>query len=193
MTGTYPPWTDPSYWKEGLQWHFSRRGELRVLAFTIPSELRLTFRDRPELFTFIIILGSVAGKSWPPGLSQLWPFIILPLLGMGIYIPVIENDRYLAGFVLVLFVAIFSSIRLRPEFQKIAGYAALAVLVSMIFATADYTVRIMTHHLAIPGNGPNSTNADLHLGGWIEGHGERTRRFDSRSITAFGKRMRSWR
>lgn len=52
---------------------------------------------------------------------------------------------------------------MRPEFQKIAGYAALAVFVSMIFATADYTVRIMTRHLAIPGNGPNSTNADLIL------------------------------
>jgi hypothetical protein len=26
ILGTYPPWTDPSYWNEGLQWHFSLKG-----------------------------------------------------------------------------------------------------------------------------------------------------------------------
>jgi len=31
----------------------------------------------------------------------------------------------------------------------------------LVFGTADYTVRILMHHLAVPGNGPNSTASDL--------------------------------
>ena len=45
----YPPWTDPSFWNEGLQAHFKLRPQMEVLARTVPSELRLLFRARPEL------------------------------------------------------------------------------------------------------------------------------------------------
>ena len=161
VVGTYPPWTDPSYWNEGLQWHFSLKGEFEVLVTTVPSEIRLLFLDHPNLVAGVLILALLSWPFFLDGLRELWPFVVLPVLGLGIYLPIIENDRYLGGFVLALFLALFACVRVPPEKQKIASYVALAVFITMAIGTTDYTVRIVTHHLAIPGNGPNSTTADL--------------------------------
>jgi len=165
VVGTYPPWTDPSYWNEGLQWHFNLKAQLRVLAVTVPSEARLLLRSRPELFTGVLILALLAGKLWPGGLRQLWPLVALSLIGMALYLPLVENDRYLGGFVLVFYLSLLAAVRLRPEAQKAAGYVAFAVFCSMMLATADYTVRVAAHHLAIPGSGPNSTLPDIAAAG----------------------------
>ena len=163
IIGTYPPWTDPSYWNEGLQWHFSLKGEVQVLSTTLPSEIRLALRDRPEFLTGLIVLALLGGPLSLAGLRELWPFVALPLLGFGVYLPLIENDRYLGGFLLALLLALFACVRFRPEMQKIAGYVCLAMFTTIVLATGDYTVRILMHHMAIPGNGPNSTAADLTL------------------------------
>ncbi|MGA8762425.1 MAG: hypothetical protein WB562_06005 [Candidatus Sulfotelmatobacter sp.] len=161
VVGTYPPWTDPSYWNEGLQWHFKLKPQLEVLAGTVPSEVRLLFRARPELVAGVIVLALLGGELWLIGLRKLWPVLAVSIVGMGLYLPLVENDRYLAGFVLVLFLGLLAAVRLRPDAQRAAGYTAVAVFLTMALATADYTVRVVTHHLAIPGQGPNSTVQDV--------------------------------
>jgi hypothetical protein len=161
VVGTYPPWTDPSYWNEGLQWHFKLKAQMEVLATTVPSEARLLIRERPELVAGVIILALLGGQLWLAALRKLWPFIVLPLVGMGLYLPLIENDRYLGGFVLLLFLALLAAVRLHPDAQKSAAYVAFAVFMMMAAGTADYTVRIVMHHLAIPGNGPSSAVPEI--------------------------------
>ena len=160
VPGTYPPWTDPSYWNEGLQWHFRLKPLFEVLSGTVPSEIRLLLRSRPELVTGLIILALFGGRWWLAQLHELWPFVVVSLVGMLLYLPLVENDRYLGGFVLVFFLALIWAVRTGPESQKSAFRVAQAVFVMMMLSTTDYTVRIITHHLAIPGNGPNSTWQD---------------------------------
>jgi hypothetical protein len=161
VIGTYPPWTDPSYWNEGLKWHFKLKPQLEQLASTIASEMRLLFRARPDLVAGIIILGLLSGRMWLIAMSELWPLIIVPCIGMGAYLPLFENDRYLGGFVLVLFLTLLAAVRLRPNAEGFAGKVTVAVFLTMTLATADYTVRVATHHLAISGSGPNSTIPDI--------------------------------
>ena len=161
VVGTYPPWTDPSYWNEGLQSHFKLKPEIEVLARTVPSEIRLLLRARPELVVGVIVLALLGGKLWLISLSDLWPLVVLPFVGMGAYLLLLENDRYLSGFVLVLFLTLLAAVRLRPDAQRSAGYVALAVFLMMALGTLDYTVRVLTNHYAIPGTGPNSTSLDL--------------------------------
>ncbi len=161
IDGTYPPWMDPSYWNEGMQWHFKLKPQLEVLAGTVASEIRLLTRSRPDMVAAVIILALLAGSMWLAGLRELWPLIAVCFVGMGLYLPMVENDRYLGGFVLVLFLVLLAVVRLRPENQKAAGYVAMAVFCTMMLASADYNVRLATHHFAIPGNGPNSTLGDL--------------------------------
>src|SRR5579863_471515 len=80
---------------------------------------------------------------------------------MGLYLPLVENDRYLGGFVLLLFVTLLAAVRLRPDARKSAAYVTLAVSFTMFLATTDYTLRVALHHLAIPDSGPNSTLQDI--------------------------------
>jgi hypothetical protein len=161
VLGTYPPWTDPSYWNEGLKWHFRLKPQLEQLATTTASEVRLLFRVRPDLITAVIILALLSGGIWLSTSRQLWPLLAISAVGMGIYLPLFENDRYLGGFVLVIFLTLFAAVRLRPTAQNVAAYVTLAVSFTMLLATADYTVRLATHHFAIPGTGPNSTLQDI--------------------------------
>jgi len=165
VAATYPPWADPSYWNEGLQGHFKLKPQLEVLASTVPAEARLLFRARPELVAGVIILALLSGQLWLTGLRELWPLIALSIAGLGIYLPLLEHDRHLGGFVLVLFLTLIAAVRLRPEVQedarKSGAYVAVAVFLVMALGTADYTVRVITHHFAIAGSGPNSTWQDL--------------------------------
>jgi hypothetical protein len=161
VVATYPPWADPSYWNEGLQGHFKLKPQLEVLASTVPAEARLLLRARPELVAGIIILALLSGQLWLAGLRELWPLIAMSMAGLGIYLPLLEHDRHLGGFVLVLFLTLIAAVRLRPEVQKAGLYAGFAVFLVMALGTADYTLRVLTNHLAIAGSGPNSTWQDL--------------------------------
>jgi len=161
VIGTYPPWTDPSYWNEGLQWHFKLKPQMEVLGANVASEIRILLRTQPALVTGILVLALLSGRPWLAGLRELWPLIVLPLAAMVLYLPVHVEDRFLGGFVLILFLTCLAAVRLRPPDQTTAGYVALAVFITMALGTADVTTRYATHHLAIPGNGPNSSLEDV--------------------------------
>jgi hypothetical protein len=157
VIGTYPPWTDPSYWLEGVQPDFRVKAQLQVLVETVPSEVRILLREQPDLVVGVIVLALLAGSVWWVGLRSLWPLIAVSLVGMTAYLPLVVNDRYLGGFVLMLFLALLAAVRLRPTDQRCAGYVAIAVFATMMVSTLDLTVRYATHHLVNPGAGPNST------------------------------------
>src|SRR5271157_5042174 len=161
VAATYPPWADPSYWNEGLQGHFKLRPQLEVLASTVPSEARLLFRGRPELIAGGIILALLSGQLWLAGLRELWPLVVMSMAGLSIYLPLLEHYRHLGGFVLLVFLTLIAAVRLRPDFRKAGACVAFAVFLVMALGTADYTVRVLTNHLAIAGSGPNSTRQDL--------------------------------
>jgi hypothetical protein len=161
VVGTYPPWTDPSYWNEGLEWHFQLKPQLEVLLGTIPSELRVLFRARPELVTGVAVLALLSGGGWLLTVIELWPPVLLSVLGMALYLPLVVNDRYLGGYVLVLFLVALTSVRLSSPFHRAASYVVPVVFAVMILGTADYTIRILTHHLAVPGVGPTRNTTDI--------------------------------
>jgi hypothetical protein len=157
VVGTYPPWTDPSYWNEGVRPNFSLKAQMEVLAATVPSELRLLLRAQPGLVIGVIVLALVCRRRWVLGVRELWPFLAIPIVGMMFYLPMLVNDRYLAGFVLVLFVALYACAKVGSEDRRLVAYVAIAIFAAMTLSTLDVTVRYATNHLAIPGVGPNST------------------------------------
>jgi len=167
VAGTYPPWTDPSYWNEGLHWHFKLKPQMQVLAGTVPSAARLLLRARPELVAGVIALALLGGPLWLTGWRELWPFLAMSVAGIGIYLPLVENDRYLGGSALVLFLTVIAAVRLRPEVQKSGSYVAIAVFLVMALGTADYTVRVALNHMAIPGTGPDSAWRDVVAAGQL--------------------------
>jgi hypothetical protein len=158
LIGTYPPWTNPSYWNEGIRVRFRLNRQLRVLASTISSEARLLLRSQPALVAEILFLLLIGGTVFWVGMRRLWPILVMQLAGMATYIPIIENDSIVGGFVLVFFVGLLACIRLRGAEQKSTKYLSFAVFVAMALGNLGLTVRIAAHHPSIPGNLPTSTD-----------------------------------
>ena len=161
VVGTYPPWTDPSYWNEGVQPHFKLNPQLEVLTVTVPSEIRILLRGQPGLVVCVIVFALLCGPLWLAGLRELWPLLAVCFAGMAAYLPLVVNDRYLGGFVLLLFLVLLAAVRFHPVDRNYAGYVAIAVFITMAMGTLDLTVRYATHHLVNAGAGPNSTIEDV--------------------------------
>ena len=134
---------------------------MEVLAANFASEVRLLLRAQPGLVIAVIVLGLLSWAVRFVGLRDLWPLIALPAAAFAVYLPVHVEDRFLGGFVIVLFLTLFAAVQLRPADQRSAGYVAIAVLITIGLGTADVTLRYATHHLAIPGSGPNSVWQDV--------------------------------
>ena len=162
VVGTYPPWTDPTYWNEGLTPHFELKPQLEVLKSTVPGEANLLLRKRPELVLCVLILGLLSGSLWLVALRELWVFIALPAVGMAFYLPLVVNARYLGGFVLVLFLVSLSAVRFRTEDERVVRIVVVATFLMMALATAQYTMRVMNHSIPV-GEGPSSTEEDLQV------------------------------
>jgi hypothetical protein len=161
VVGTYPPWTDPSYWNEGVRGRFLLKAQTQALASNLASEARLLVRAEPGLAVGVVVLALLSGRRWWAGLREIWPFIFVSGIGMALYLPILVNDRYLGGFLLLFFILLIAAAQCRPEDQRIVTYLSLAVFVVMALSTLDYTARIVTNHLAIPESGPNSTLQDV--------------------------------
>jgi hypothetical protein len=136
------------------------KAQVEVFLATVPSEVRLLLRDKPEVVVGVIVLALLSGYAWWLELGTIWPLIAISAIGMGVYLPLVENDRYIGGFLLVLFLLLIAAAQFPPQEQRAATYVALAVFLVMAIGTADYTVRVLTSHYAIPGVGPSSTRQD---------------------------------
>ena len=161
VVGTYPPWTDPSYWNEGVQGRFRLKAQTQVFAVNLASEARLLVRSQPGLVVGIIVLAALSGRRWWKSLREIWPLISVSVIGMAVYLPILVNDRYLGGFLLIFFILLLAAAQCGPEDQRSVTYLSLAVFVVMALGTVDYAARIVTNHLSIPGVGPNSTLQDV--------------------------------
>ncbi len=143
--GTYPPWTDPSYWYEGLTYHFSRAAEWTALKDNLLVYYGLFFK-------WLVISGAAAlliigdaratfravwrnAAAWVP-----------PVVGLATYL--IANDlrvqrlpaqpwmRYVAIHIMLLSMVLASCLRLRLGVssisRRIAGATAVAVSVFLL-------------------------------------------------------------
>lgn len=156
VIGTYPPWLDPSYWNDGLRWHFSLRAQLEVLAASLLTEVSLLLRAQPGLLAGVLILGFLSGAAWLSRIRDLWPLIVVPLAAFAMYAPVHVEPRFLGGFVLMAFLTLVAAARFRRMEGRIGSVVALAVFITMALGTVDTGFRYLTRHLAVPGSGPNS-------------------------------------
>jgi 4-amino-4-deoxy-L-arabinose transferase-like glycosyltransferase len=107
--GSYPPGFDPSYWMEGAEPHFSLRGQLRVLRQSFGTFFQFLV-DQMEygvavLFLFFLALGV---PDWVAPFRKQWFLWAPSLVACLMYAVVLVEGRYVAPFILLLWVAAFS-------------------------------------------------------------------------------------
>ena len=145
---TYAPWYDPSYWNEGLVARFNPRGQLKVLG---RGALRYyaVFVNSPigmaTLVSFLILLvySERNISRWMAGV-RLWN-VLLPAIGaLGLYGGVHVETRYIAPFVVISWLVLFSGIRLRKE------VASSRIMSSVLVAMAGACMVVIIAESMVP-------------------------------------------
>jgi len=130
--GTYPSWTDPSYWYEGVRPHFDLRRALshafRLLMYEFSF---LLFDLHGSIVAGIFIMLYASGRRWSVfnDIARFW-FLILPCLAaLGMYAMVHVEPRYLAPFLVTFSLGLFLSARLPAPDGGRRFCSAVAVLI----------------------------------------------------------------
>jgi len=142
LGGTYPPWTDVSYWFEGGRVPFTPA----KLLFVVSRNLTFYWeRFLAALLGGFILFACAGGAPRPSllALSQCWRIFLPAAVGLGAYlVPTffVANDmllqpsmRYIASFVVVLFALGIGAVRLRSSlFARywVVGLALIGLLVA---------------------------------------------------------------
>lgn len=145
--GTYPPAYDASYWMEGMRPHFALRGLLKVLRQSAGTFFQIWMMQIEYglalLFFFLLAWGKPGWLSLLRRQSFLW---VPPLIACSNYAIVLVEHRYVAPFVLLLWVAAFSCL-LGPALE-IPRRVALALIIAVLAVTGLRVAKSMSSDLA---------------------------------------------
>jgi len=140
VAGTYPPWFDPSYWWEGVTIGFDAQKQASVCL----RNARF-FGRHFLIILFCVLLFLIYEKKSFRATTDLftnqWRVLIPVVIGLGlyfvgidlqwVYVPLHPSTRYIAGFLVLLFVAALM------EFRSVASVRqnrlSIVVLVASIF------------------------------------------------------------
>jgi hypothetical protein len=140
--GTYPVWYDPTYWYEGSVSHFDFRGQLGVLAGAIKSYYQLFYESGVQygLLVALVALYLVGrrGRLLVADLIQQWSLLIPGLAGLGLYALVNVQGRYVASFVVLLWLGLFAAVRLprTDEAERFIKALSVVLAAAIVFTTA---------------------------------------------------------
>jgi 4-amino-4-deoxy-L-arabinose transferase-like glycosyltransferase len=172
--GSYPPAFDQSYWMEGARPHFSLGGSLRVLRQSAGTMFQF-FAGQIEyavglLFLFFLIRRE---SRWVVLFREHWFLWIPPLLACLAYTLVLVEGRYVAPFILLLWVSGFSC--LLSSASRLSSRAKLALVLALLSVTGLRIAKSATSDLFTVLAGQKHTDFEVaealnHLG--IQ-HGER--------------------
>ena len=142
--GTYPAWTDPSYWYQGVRMRPSPRLWLGSASHVLRDEaLFLFYSLNGSLLASLFVLFFVAGRRWSTlrDISAYW-FLVLPAAATLLLYGMIHFElRYIAPFVVVLALCLFLSVRLPASQQSRALFLSLIILISAMASFSVITTR----------------------------------------------------
>jgi hypothetical protein len=154
--GSYPPWTDPSYWYDGVTPHFQLGNQLNAMRLGFDRYLDIFSRLGAVFAGFLVLLfwsRDTAGFFRRLlRLSFLWG---PALAAFGLYSLVHVEDRFLPAFTILLLVSLFAGIRVpptEPRTDAIRGpiWAVTAILGLQIAWSIGHSVVRLTSQRAVP-------------------------------------------
>ncbi len=103
ISGSYPPWYDPSYWYEGVRPHFLLKGQLWALFRAANLYLKI-FSKSGALWVVLAAIWVVGRKAlrWGSSGSGTWLVFLPSAAALGMYSLVLVEFRYVAPFALML-------------------------------------------------------------------------------------------
>jgi hypothetical protein len=146
--GTLPAWYDPFYWSQGVEPRLVLRRQLTAVVKNATLCLDLLFTREAALLAAFLIL-CVAGRTWATlgAFLRLWPAWVPALAAVCMYLQVLAQERYVAVFFIVMWTALFASVRLftGAESGKLVAGATFAILFAVGLPLAVATVEDLEH------------------------------------------------
>lgn len=137
--GTYPVWFDPTYWYEGSVSRFDLRQQLRVSGGASQAyfDLFQKWGLQYGLLVGLLCLYLMGRRGWWVlyDVADYWSLILPALAGVGLYLLVSVQGRYVASFLVVLWLSLFSAVRLpyTPESKRLARVLTIVLMAVMTF------------------------------------------------------------
>lgn len=133
--GTYPPWYDPSYWNEGATPHFDLRQHIRLLRKHAKLYFDIFVLSGGSLIGGFIILCFISRRRWLciKDIAKQWNLLVPAFAALGLLSLVHVEQRHIAPFVVLVWMGIFSGIRLpkSDESKRLATWVAIAIVTIM--------------------------------------------------------------
>jgi hypothetical protein len=139
IRGTYPPWDDPSYWNEGVKAVFQVRAQIRVLVKSALTYEKLLISES-GLLAGILIFLFIGGTPTREAIAENWPLVAIAALSICLYSCVLVLPRYVGASITVLWLAVFSGVRVPNDrtSQRISKWVVFAVGVTVLFSVFGY-------------------------------------------------------
>jgi hypothetical protein len=135
LEGTYPVWTDPSYWYDGVQTPFDLHRAFGTEARLLHVETLFFFELHGGLIATLFVMFYVGARKWSilTDLSAYW-FLLLPALGaLCLYALIHIEPRYIAPFILVFLLGLFFSVHLPASQEGRRLCSAVAIFLFFMF------------------------------------------------------------
>jgi hypothetical protein len=145
IRGTYPVWTDPSYWNEGVRTSFNWRQQVRASLKNLKIYRRLLWTDQGGLIAVVLMLLLMTARVAERRLPALvrWDLLLLAMTPVILYGLVVVECRYLGAFVVLFWLALLPEIRLPANETSRAMVipATLAILLTPVVGLARTSAR----------------------------------------------------
>ena len=145
VRGTYPPWTDPSYWYEGLTLHFSASAQLEVLRANVAFYYDMFLKYVIALYVVVFCLGGFSDSAvaamrhhwklpwWAAAL--LVGYMVATNLSVS-NIPTQPSTRLVAPFVVLAFGAMLAGLRLPDVRTTQRALSRVTIIVALVMGSA---------------------------------------------------------
>jgi len=130
---TYPLWYDPSDRYRGTETHFDPRAQIRVLVSTAKNYFQIFFHLQNGLVFGFLILYFMGRRRWFCVMDMLdhSTLLIPAIAALAMYSLIFVLPRYVAPFVVLLWLGVASGVRL-PDSQESRRLVASVIIAMMV-------------------------------------------------------------
>jgi hypothetical protein len=135
VSGTFPPWYDASYWAEWAEARFRWSSQLALLHGSYDSYFDILVSEE-GLLAGLLVLLLVQGtfRLYMARLARSWTFWVPSLAAMGMYSLVLVQPRYVAAFLVLIWVSLFASLRFLNDRETQRWVLAVPLAILLLVA-----------------------------------------------------------
>ena len=148
--GSYPMWYDQSYWKDGIQVQFHLINELKILRQSVGTFFLILLTQLEYVVALAVLLFcNLRPREWIAATWRQWFLWFPPAAACLGFASVLVEGRYVASFLVILWVAAFAS-SLRSASIASRGVVAAVVLAAVLVTGLKTLKYSVSDALAIP-------------------------------------------